>query len=373
MGIVDNNTYMNELTSLVSGFRFEGTLVSAEELHSGNINRTYHLICADGDRRREYILQQINTYVFREPERMMENILQVTEHLRRAVLARGEDPARRVLTVIRPRGGGLLLKDAEGGCWRAYDYIADAAAYDAVDTSAFEEVGRGFGAFQRMLADYPAARLYESIPGFHDTEKRFEQLDAAIREDRAGRSKGVQAEIGFLMDRREELCGVTRLIREGALPLRITHNDTKSNNVMLDNVTGKALCVIDLDTVMPGSALYDYGDAIRFGANTAAEDEPDTGKISLDLDKTSAFTRGFIEETNGSLTEAELRRLPLGIRVMTGELITRFLADYLNGDPYFKISYPEHNLVRTRAQIALLQDVERKDPQLQQMVEALIH
>lgn len=364
---------LNEIiAAAASHFAFQGTPVSGEEMHSGNINRTYHLICDDRGARHEYILQRISTYVFKEPAPMMDNIARVTAHLRQALLARGESPERRVLEIIPTRENGLLWFDAEGGCWRAYAFITDAFAYDAVDAAAFYQVGRSFGAFQRLLSDFPAAELYESIPDFHNTAKRFGQLDAAIRADTAGRAHEVGAEIAFLLERREKLCAIVRLIEEGALPLRVTHNDTKSNNVMLDKKTGEPLCVIDLDTVMPGSSLYDYGDAIRFGGNTAAEDERDTSKISLDMEKTEAFTRGFIEETNGILSREELRRLPLGIYVMTGELAARFLTDYLSGDAYWKINSPDHNLVRSRAQIALLRDIERKEDDLQRMVDAMI-
>lgn len=360
------------IRQIAGQFAFTGEYRSAKELQSGLINHTYRLLFEDAGAAREYILQKISTYVFHEPRRMMENIAGVTAHLRRAMLARGEDPSRRVLEIIPTRGGDLMYTDPEGGCWRAYVCVTNAFAYDTVDAAAFREVGRGFGAFQRLLYDYPAGELYESIPDFHNTAKRFEQLDAAIQKDEAHRAREVAYEIDCLQQRRERLCSIVRLIEEGVLPLRVTHNDTKSNNVMLDRDTGRALCVIDLDTVMPGSALYDYGDAIRFGGNTAAEDEKDVSKISLVLEKAAAFTEGFVTETNGFLTEEELRRLPLGIEVMTGELACRFLTDYLQGDKYFATQYDGHNLVRVRAQMALLRDVERKRGAMQQIVDKLL-
>lgn len=360
-----------QIMRILPHFRFQGAFQSMEELKSGNVNHTYRLVYDDNGARYDYVLQRINTYAFREPARMMENIAGVTDHLRRALIKNGESPDRRVLEVIRTVEGQPLYIEGED-VWRAYIFITDAFAYDTVDAAAFREVGRGFGNFQKLLIDYPADQLFESIPNFHNTYKRFFQLMRAIDEDKAGRVKDVRDEIEFFFDRRKMLCSIVELIEQGVLPLRVTHNDTKSNNVMLDRSTGKAICVIDLDTVMPGSVLYDYGDAIRFGANTAAEDEPDTSKISLDLDKARAFTEGFMEETNGFLTEDELRRLPLGIKVLTGELAMRFLTDYLDGDLYFKIDYPQHNLVRTRAQIALLRDIERKEAELQALVDALI-
>ena len=359
-----------EIQAILAHFPLKGELAEVTELKSGNINATYRMTFADGDAARKYILQRINTYVFRQPQRMMENILGVTEHLRRAITARGEDPARRVLQVIPTVGGGLMHEDATG-CWRVYPFIDNAFAYDTVDTAAFEAVGRGFGEFQRLLADYPAEKLFDSIPDFHNTARRYEQLDAAIAADSAGRVKDTKDEIDFILAQREHLCGIVRMIDQGVLPLRVTHNDTKSNNVMLDKATGKPLCVIDLDTVMPGSVLYDYGDAIRFGGSTAAEDEADTGKIALDMEKTAAFSRGFLAEVRHSLSPAEIEHLPLGIEVMTGEMVARFLADYLNGDVYFKTEDPMHNLRRTRAQIALLRDIESKREQLSEMVHTL--
>lgn len=362
----------NQIKSILPQFFFNGLYQSAEELHSGNVNTTYHLVYDDHGVRRDYTLQRINTYAFKEPLRVMQNIARVTDHLRTAMIARGEDPERHVLDLIPTRSGQLMFEDAEGSFWRAYSFITNATAYDTVDAATFYEVGRGFGNFQKLLIDYPADELFVSIPNFHNTYKRFFQLMRAIDENRAGRVKDAEEEIEFMFSHRRMMSSIVQLIDQGVLPLRVTHNDTKSNNVMVDQDTGRAICVIDLDTVMPGSVLYDYGDAIRFGASTAAEDEPDTTKIALDMEKTRAFTRGFIEETNGFLTLDELTRLPLGIKVITCELAMRFLTDYLDGDLYFKVNSPQHNLIRTRAQIALLQDIERKESEIQEVVNALI-
>ncbi|MBQ9197061.1 MAG: aminoglycoside phosphotransferase family protein [Clostridia bacterium] len=361
----------NQLFALMSHFDLPGEPTAVLELKSGNINATFRVTMEGAGTKQDFILQRINTYVFREPQRMMENIVSVTDHLRRALQRLGEDTERSVLRVIPTKDGQLMYTD-DTGCWRVYPFIADAFAYDAVDAAAFLEVGRGFGRFQRLLADYPADQLFESIPDFHNTAVRYAQLDEAIRRDAAGRADEVQPEIAFLMERREALCGILPLIENGTLPLRVTHNDTKSNNVMLDKATGKALCVIDLDTVMPGSVLFDYGDAIRFGASTAPEDEPDTSKIALDLQKTEAFTRGFVQETNGFLTQDEMRLLPFGIEVITAEMAMRFLADYLNGDIYFKTDTADHNLRRARAQITLLRDTEGKREKLREMMKKLI-
>lgn len=360
------------IRSVLSGFRLEGTCQGIKEMHSGNVHATYHLIYGPESENRDYILQRVNTYAFREPQKMMENIVGITNHLRSRITGQGQDPRRRVLEVIPARNGDLLYADPDGGCWRVYRFIAGASAYDTTDPEKFYQVGRGFGRFQKLLIDYPADSLYESIPYFHNTRRRFDQLIKAIDEDTAGRVGQTKNEIDFIFDRRKMLFRIVDLIENGTLPLRVTHNDTKSNNVMLDQSTGEALCVIDLDTVMPGSVLYDYGDAIRFGANRAKEDEADTSLIGLDMDKARAFTKGFTEETNGFLTREELALLPLGISVMTGELIIRFLTDYLMGDPYFRIDYPEHNLVRARAQAALLRDIENRENELQQMVNGLL-
>ena len=273
-----------------------------------------------------------------------------------------------MLELIPTRGGSLIYEDEQGGVWRAYAYIAHASALDIVSSlPEMEEVGRGFGSFQRHLYDFPAHKLHQSIPDFHHTLKRFYAFVRALDEDKAGRVGQVEEEIEFLFERRRMMSQIVRMLDDGQLPLRVTHNDTKSNNVLLDDATGKAICIIDLDTVMPGSDLYDYGDAIRFGASTAPEDDPDTSLIALDMEKARAFTRGFIEETNGFLTKEELRLLPLGVKVLTCELAMRFLTDYIEGDLYFKVNAPDHNLVRARAQMALLRDIERREGELQQI------
>ena len=295
----------------------------------------------------------------------MSNVQRVTEHLRRKLTEAGEDPARRALHLIETTDGGNMYRDEQDRCWRVYDFITDALTRDRVETAEqFRQVGAAFGEFQRMLFDFPAAELYETIPHFHDTRKRFETFRQAVATDRAGRVKDLAPEISFFLNREEMMSSIVVAIERGELPLRVTHNDTKTNNVMLDTQSGMALCVIDLDTVMPGSALYDYGDALRFGASSAAEDEPDLSKIWLDMDYFRAFTDGFVPQVRQALTDAELKLLPLGLKVITCELAMRFLTDYIDGDLYFKIRYPEHNLVRTRAQMRLLEDIEARYDEL---------
>lgn len=346
---------------VASHFRLAGEVESYVELTAGLINNSYRLSCGA----KEYVLQQINTYVFRQPEQVMSNVQRVTEHLRRKLVEAGEDPARRALHLIETTDGGNMYRDEQGCCWRVYDFITDALTRDRVETAEqFHQVGAAFGEFQRMLFDFPAAELYETIPHFHDTRKRFETFRQAVATDRAGRVKDLAPEISFFLNREEMMSSIVVAIERGELPLRVTHNDTKTNNVMLDAQSGMALCVIDLDTVMPGSALYDYGDALRFGASSAAEDEPDLSKIWLDMDYFRAFTDGFVPQVRQALTDAELKLLPLGLKVITCELAMRFLTDYIDGDLYFKIRYPEHNLVRTRAQMRLLEDIEARYDEL---------
>lgn len=363
----------NQIKTVLPRFRFQGEYQSVQETVSGNVNSTYHLIYAYHGQERHYILQRINGYVFKEPREVMHNIALVTEHLRKNMMQAGMEVEGRVLSLIHTRDDDILYIDQAGDCWRAYDFIINATAPDIVETpEMMKEIGSGFGRFQRLLYDFPADQLFVPIPNFHHTIKRFYAFVRSVDEDLVGRVKGVEDEIEFFFERRKMMSSIVRLLDNGTLPLRVTHNDTKSNNVMLDNATGKAICVIDLDTVMPGSSLYDYGDAVRFGASTAAEDEPDTSRIALDMDKTRSFTQGFIEETKGFLTVEELRRLPLGIKVITCELAMRFLKDYIDGDLYFKVNSPQHNLIRARAQMALLRDIEKKEPELNEMIAQMI-
>ncbi len=358
----------NDIKTILPHFQFRGQYTGVRELTSGNVNNTYLLEYRNGADARMYILQHINTYVFKNPHQVMSNIAAVTDHLRANLVKNNQPTDRRVLELIKTRDGQILHEDEEGEMWRAYTYIMDATALDVVETpEQMEEIGRGFGNFQKLLFDFCADKLHESIPHFHHTTKRFYAFVRAVDQDKAGRVKFLEEEIEFMFEHRRMMGKIVRMLDTGRLPLRVTHNDTKANNVLLDNRTGSAICVIDLDTVMPGSSLYDYGDAIRYGASTAAEDEPDISKIGLDMGKVKAFTRGFIEETSGFLTDEELRQLPLGVKVITCELALRFLTDYIDGDLYFKVNAPDHNLTRARAQIALLRDVMRREEELQAM------
>lgn len=363
----------NEIRHILPHFLFKGKYVDGIELTSGNINNTYRLTYDANGCTEFYTLQHINKYVFKHPTDVMDNIERVTGHLMRAYEMQSIDPARHVLTLIPMREGGYLHQDMEGNYWRAYRYITNTTAYDAPkkDQHLFE-TGRAFGEFQRLLCDFPADMLHDTIPDFHNTRRRFFAFVASVAADKADRAGKVEDEIEFMFEHRKLMNMVVKKLQCGELPLRVTHNDTKINNVLIDDDTDKAVCVIDLDTVMAGSSLYDYGDAIRFCASTAAEDEEDISKISLDMDRFRLFTEGFLSEVNGFLTENEVRDLPLGALAITCELAMRFLTDYIDGDLYFKVRSPEHNLVRARAQIALLKDMERKHHEMRRIVDDFI-
>lgn len=363
-----------QMRSVIDAFCFAGEPVGLEEIKTGHINRTYRLCCRDAlGAQRDYALQRINSFAFKKPAELMENIQLVTEHLAGAMLARGLNPDNRVLKLIPVRAGGVAYIDGEGQYWRAYDFITNSVTLNRVESPAqFFEIGKAFGEFQNMLADFPIHRLHETIPDFHNTRKRLANFETSVGFDVAGRAALVQPEIAFVRRRKSEMCRIVELIEAGALPLRVTHNDTKINNVLLDADTGEALCVIDLDTVMAGSTLYDYGDALRFGASTAAEDERDLDRVALDIGLFRGFSDGFISQTARGLTRSELENLPLGALVMTFEVGLRFLADYLDGDPYFRIEYPDHNLIRARCQFKLLSDMEAHRAEMDAIVRELI-
>ncbi len=330
----------------------------------GHINDTYLLT------RKSYILQKINTGIFKDADGLMENIANVTEYLREKIKAVGGDPDRETLTVIKTKKGDNYYKASDGSCYRIYKFIDKALSYNKVENpTQFYNAAKSFGRFAMFLDKYPAETLHETIVDFHNTPVRYEQLDAAIKADPKGRVAEVQAEIDFAMARREEAGKVVRAIAEGKIPVRVTHNDTKLNNVMLDEKTGEGVCVVDLDTVMPGSLLYDFGDALRFGASSGAEDETDLSKIWFDMELYEAFAKGYLEETGAILTETEREYLPFSAKLLTLECGIRFLADYINGDTYFKIHKPSHNLDRARNQFKLVADMESKMDDMAKVVD----
>ncbi len=341
-------------------FQLDGTPVTCEEFGHGHINQTMKVTTDTGS---EYVLQRINKYVFRDPIRLMTNVGAVTAFLREKV-----EDARLALHFIPTHTGLYYHRDRKGEFWRCYDFVGGFCLDMPESEEDFYQSALAFGRFQELLSDFPAHTLYETIPQFHNTVDRYRQLKESVAVDPCDRVKTVREELWFLMQREQRVCQLQQLLEEGKLPLRVTHNDTKLNNVLLDRQTRKSLCVLDLDTVMPGLSLYDYGDSIRFGAATAAEDEPDFMKMSLDLHLFEVYTKGFLEAAP-SLTDLEVELLPLGALTMTTELATRFLKDYIDGDLYFKTAYPEHNLIRARTQIRLAADMETKWDEMQRIVE----
>lgn len=339
----------------------------AESYGNGHINDTY-LISG-----KQYIMQRINTNIFKNPDEVMDNIVKITSFLRTKLAAEGGDPDRETMTVIPTTDGKSFYKTPEGNCYRVYKFISNAVSYDVAENSnQLYEAARAFGKFQRLLSDFPAAELHETIPHFHDTYKRFRDLKDAISSDVMHRADGVQKEIEFALGFENDTKLIGNLTEGGEIPARVTHNDTKLNNVMLEAGTDKGLCVIDLDTVMPGSLLFDYGDALRTGAATAAEDEKNLDKMHFDLNLFEAFTKGFLEEMGSSITKKEVELLPFSAKIITFECGIRFLTDYLSGDTYFKTAYPEHNLDRTRTQFKLVSEIEQKTPEMTAIIEKYI-
>lgn len=337
----------------------------ATPILSGHINDTF---VVQGPEKR-LILQRINHFVFPSPQNIMENILGVTDFLREKIRQQGGDPDRETLTVVRTTDGGSFFVDDGGNYWRCTIYIENATSHETVENPAMlEEAGRAFGQFQHLLSGYPADTLHEIIPDFHNTPARYRQLQDAVAKNAAGRLGEVQAELDFAAAREKDCALLMDLLAQGELPLRVTHNDTKMSNVLLDDATGKAVCVIDLDTVMPGLCAFDFGDSIRAGASTAAEDEADLSKVHFDLDLFEAYTKGFLSAAGQALTEKELATLPDGAKLMTLEVGMRFLADYLNGDVYFRTAYPTHNLDRARNQFKLVEEMEEKRADMDRIV-----
>ena len=358
-----------EIMEVIRKFDFQGELQECIPYGSGHINDTFRLaFCFEG-RNKRYILQRMNKNIFLNPEELMDNVSGVTAWLRKKILADGGDVERETLNLVNTRDGRPFYKDSCGEYWRAYLFIEDATSFDQVENDDdFYQSAVEFGNFQRLLADYPAETLHETIKGFHNTKARFAVFKKAVEEDVMGRASQVQKEIQFVLDRENIADYFTDLLEKGELPLRVTHNDTKLNNIMIDNKTGRGICVIDLDTVMPGLAMNDFGDSIRFGASTAAEDERDLDKVSCSMELFDLYAKGFIEGCAGKLTAREIELMPMGAKSMTFECGMRFLTDYLQGDNYFKIHREGQNLDRCRTQFKLVEDMEQKWDTMQEIV-----
>lgn len=347
------------IRKVIEEFPFEGEFKSVEATGSGLINTTYKVTFTDGNCDFRYILQQINTNVFKNPDELMSNIMNVTGFLRNKISVSGGNPQRDTLTFLYTKDNAPYYRDEENRCWRAYNYIAGCYTCDSVDSPVkAERSGKAFGRFQCLLSDYPIDNLFETIPNFHNTPTRYDALKAAIEADCVGRLSSVKDEVEFAMKREKDASKFTDMIKTGELPVRVTHNDTKINNVLFDAITNEAFCVIDLDTIMPGLSLYDFGDAIRASAVNSDENETDPTKFGLNIELYEAFTKGFLSEAGKALNQNEVDNLAFSAKLLALECGVRFLTDYLSGDTYFRIAHPEQNLVRCRNQFKLVRDVE---------------
>ena len=356
---------------IVSQFLLSGEVMSMTPFGSGHINDTYKVVVKNEDgTTADYILQRLNTNVFPDPEVLTDNATKVTHYIRKVLRARGEDPERGTIRFYPTREGKYYYIDNDGLCWRFENLIPGTVSYDLATTpEMFEATGYACGSFMADLAKFPAEQLGEVIANFHHTGKRFETFEKEVKANKSGRADTCREEIDFALARKELALSIVTALEEKKIPLRVTHNDTKINNILMDAVTDKPVCIIDLDTIMPGAACYDFGDSIRFGASSALEDEKDLSKVYMKLELFDVYARGFMKAMGKALTLEEARSLALGSMVITFETGIRFLGDYLNGDVYFKTAYPEHNLVRARTQFKLVADMEEKLPQMYEIVE----
>ena len=354
-----------KLYNIAQQFALEGAIADIKALGDGFINDTF-IVKTEGTAP-DYILQRKNHIVFPDVPAMMDNIRRVTEHIK----AKVENPLRDTLTVVPTTDGALYYKDEEGNFWAVCLFIENTTTYDRADSTALAyQGGKGIGRFQAQLADFTEP-LAEVIKGFHNMRYRFEQWDEAVKADKAGRVASLTEEIGWIESRREEMLGFWSLVENGTIPTRVTHNDTKISNILFDADTKDVLCAIDLDTVMSSTSLNDVGDALRSYTNTGAEDDPDLEKVSMSLDMFRAYIEGYLSERAATLSESEWEWLAFSGRFITFEQVLRFLMDYIDGDKYYKIKYPEHNLVRTRAQYKLLQSMEEQYDQMVAIVNGL--
>lgn len=363
---------MEHLKYVAQQFQLKGEIDTIEPLGNGLINRTLAVTTKDADATYRYVLQQINHRIFQNVSGLMHNIELVTNFLKEKIVARGGDPERETLTVVKTQQGDSYYQDDNGDYWRVYPFVEGTYTLEKVERDEdFAEAGRAFGAFQAELDGFDASQLVEVLPKFHDTRDRLRQFEEAVAADVAGRAASIQDLIDFIRARRDDAYLLYDLLDAGELPLRVTHNDTKLNNILMDNETKRGLCIVDLDTIMPGLVLFDFGDAIRFGANTAAEDEPDTTKVQLDVELFEVYAKGFLAGIGERLTSRERELLPWGARVITLEQGIRFLTDYLNGDVYYGTTRPGQNLDRTRAQLALVERIEANFERLNDIIASL--
>jgi Ser/Thr protein kinase RdoA (MazF antagonist) len=358
--------------SVFQHFSILGDFVRAERLNTGHINETYTATYNQGGKSVRYIHQKLNRNVFKNPAAVMKNLVRVTSHIRQKLEAAGvPDVSRRVLTVVPTRDGRSYFQSADGDVWRTFVRVEGAQTRDAVQTPAQAyQAGKAFGEFQSLLVDLPGGRLTETIPHFHDTRKRFGNFAKAARADRHNRAAGARKEIEFAQSRQPITGVIVDAMKSGEIPERITHNDTKFNNVMLDNASGKALCVVDLDTVMPGCSLYDFGDMVRSATSSAREDERDLSQVRMQLPTFKALAKGYLATAGQFLGKRERELLAFSARLITFELGLRFLTDYLDGDKYFRTQRRGQNLDRCRAQFKLVESIERQEEKMEKMLKS---
>jgi len=359
----------HDLAEIFGYFQINGQFVEAEPCGSGHIHDTYVSTARTTKGPRRFIHQRINRSIFQEPEKLMENIERVTGHIRQKVIAAGGDPMRECLNIVLAKDGHSFHRDAEGNYWRTFVYIEGARTYDVVENlDHVYNAAKAFGDFQMMLTDLPDPRLHETIPGFHDTKKRFRQFTDSLMADVCNRASGARNEIEFAIKQEPIVSVLVDLLERGETPERITHNDTKFNNVLIDDNTDEAICVIDLDTVMPGLPMYDFGDSVRLGAATAPEDERNLSKVSMSLEMFEQLTRGYLDATRDFLLPVEINHLTFSAKLITLEMGLRFLADHLAGDVYYKVHRDGHNLDRCRTQFKMVRDMERKATEMEAIV-----
>lgn len=357
------------MQKILQHYYFGKNTINVSPFGNGHINKTFLVVT---DNKEKYILQQINTAVFKKPKEVMKNIELVTNYIRDIVEKSAKDPSRAALEIVPTLESKTFVK-VEDMYWRCYRFVYGAKTYERIETpDMFYEVGKAVGVFQRQLKEFPIDDLSITIPDFHNTPVRFQKFLKVANDDPKRRGIEVFNEIKFVFDRQKIMGKIVELMKNKEIPVRVTHNDTKLNNIMIDEETKKAICVIDLDTVMPGSVLYDFGDAIRIGASTAVEDEKDLNKVNLDIELFENFAKGFLEKTYHFLTSKEIENLVEGARIITLECGMRFLTDYLEGDVYFKTHYETHNLDRARTQFKLVEDIEKNNDKLKNIIKNII-
>ncbi|MFZ2658174.1 MAG: aminoglycoside phosphotransferase family protein [Victivallales bacterium] len=358
-----------DIKSICRNFLIPGDFVSAAPYGSGHINDTFETIFNQGGLQVRYILQRINHNIFKDPTALMENVDRVTTHIQKKLSGSGE-ATRRTLSLIRASDGKSYVKDQAGNFWRTYIFVEHTKSYNIIETAEQAyQAAKAFGDFQKNLVDLPGGRLNETIPDFHNTPKRFEAFEKVLAADSCNRAKSAEREIAFAFKKKEMVFTLLRLCGEGRIPERITHNDTKLNNVLLDEKTGEAVCVIDLDTVMPGLALYDFGDLVRTSTSPAAEDEKDLAKVKMQMHMFEALAKGYLDASGEFLTKTEVEYLPFSGKLITFEIGIRFLTDYLSGDTYFKIHREGHNLDRCRTQFKLVESIEEQEANMKKFLQ----